>query len=136
LPTCVQSYLAHSIRDTRLFRLFTLGQRLQLRFTPSAPWRDMCATNHACPLKPAFLFRGSVRMGPLTSATGYECLLQGHGYANWRLWGIMQVSRHAGELADRAAHTRWLAEAACFPQALYPSHFLRWEQIQGRANGE
>ena len=50
----------------------------------------------------------------------------------WRLWGAFQVASMRGDLLDRAARARWLAEAVACPEALRPSSFLRWEAVEGR----
>ena len=134
LPSCVQRYLSHAVRDTRRLKMLALLQQIELRFSPTSPWKSLTAMQYVCPLKPAFFFSGSMRLAPMVSVAGYESLLAGKGRTNWRMFGSVSVADAAGELADKAAHTRWLAEAVCYPQALQPSHFLRWEAVEGKAN--
>ena len=135
LPHCVQDYLNHAVRDGRIIKRVTLRQSLQLRFTPRSKWLDLEAHQSACPLKPAFFFSGDMRMVPCTWATGYESLIGGTGRMAWRMWGALPVADLAGPLADMAAHVRWLSEAVCFPHALQPSRFLRWEAVEGSDRG-
>lgn len=47
----------------------------------------------------------------------------------------MQAAAGGGREVEQSLRVRYLADAVCFPQALLPSPFLRWEAVKGEADG-
>lgn len=130
LPACVQEFFSNSVRDQRRFRLFTLRHVMQIRLGEVGKWKDLpMAEQRVCVAVPAFVFTGSMRLGPGFSARGYESLVGGEGKMHWKLLGAYTIAEGSGLLMSKAARARWLAEAVCYPQALLPSEHLRWESL-------
>lgn len=137
LPKCVQGYLSHAVREPPSASLITLHQSVQLRFSPNSKWLPLDALQRMCPIVPAFLFTGWMNMGMSTLwAMGFESLVNENAHACWKMWGVVPLTDATGPVAAKAAHVRWLAEAACCPQALLPSAFLRWEAVEGHPSGK
>lgn len=79
---------------------------------------------------PALAGRCAARELQLRCATGAASCARNRR----RRRGPHQLAVFSVETAAAAALLA--ADAACFPQALVPSRFLRWEQVPGESNGE
>jgi hypothetical protein len=135
-PACVRLFLAHAVRDRRRFRMFTIVQDLELRFSLTGRWRAGRGVQTLSPLTPAFLFAGRLPLlGRALWARGGERLVRGRAATAWRLFGALGVAgAEGGEALTRGALARWLVEGVCAPQALAPSRFLSWKAVPGRAD--
>ncbi|KAL4421399.1 hypothetical protein ABPG75_010690 [Micractinium tetrahymenae] len=131
LPACVRAFLGRAVRDGRNFKLFTLRQLGQMKLEPRGSWKEAEAVQRACPLEPAFVWSATASLAPLISVKGFDSFVGGHGRCAWRVWGALPAAAGEGPEVDQSLLVRWLAEAACFPQALQPSSFLRWEPVPG-----
>lgn len=134
VPRCVQTFLERAVRDDRPWKLFTLTQLGQMKMDPKGGWKEATATQLACPLEPAFVWSATASLAPFVTLRGCDSFVDNSGECAWHLWGSVPAASAAGREVDRTLHLRWLADAACFPQALVPSRFLRWEQVPGESN--
>lgn len=131
LPACVKTFLSKAVRDGRRFKLFTLLQTGRMRLDPKGGWKQTEAVQRACPLEPAFVWTASASLAPLVSIKGCDSFVNGTGHCSWQLWGSVAAAAGGGPEVEQSLRVRWLAEAPCFPPALQPSHFLRWEEVTG-----
>eukprot|EP00887_Chlorella_sp_A99_P004914 scaffold4.g4914.t1 len=128
-PACVREFLARAVRDGRRFRLFTLTQVGKVRLSPGGGWREAHATLRACPLEPAFVWRATAALALFVTLQGCDSLVGGAGASGWQLWRAAPAG--GSRELDQAMLVRWLADAACYPQALLPSRYLGWEAVKG-----
>ncbi|KAI3423894.1 hypothetical protein D9Q98_009728 [Chlorella vulgaris] len=95
-------------------------------------WKECTATQRACPLEPAFVWTATANLAPLVTVKGCDSLVDNTGFCSWLLWGSVPAASGGGREVEQSLRLRWLAEAVCFPQALLPSRFLRWEAVEGQ----
>lgn len=133
LPICVQKFLKQCVTDTkRLPPTIILEQEIFLKFSKDGQWvGPMRSTQHFSPHTPGFVFSGSL---PLYWVTGYECMLHGEGSTQWRVFGLLTVSKHSGGILNKAGRLRYLSEMIYYPAALLPSPWLQWEAVEGNPN--
>lgn len=134
LPSCVNMFLGRAIRDGRTFKLFTLNHLGRMKLDVNGSWKEATATQYACPLEPAFVWSTTASLAPLVPIKGCDSFVEGEGHCAWHLWGAVPTATGSGREVDQSLLVRWLAEAVCFPQALQPSTFLRWEPVKGQNN--
>ncbi|KAI7841479.1 hypothetical protein COHA_004873 [Chlorella ohadii] len=131
LPACVKTFLSKAVRDGRRFKMFTLLQTGRMKLDPKGGWKHTNAVQRACALEPAFVWTATASLAPLVTVKGCDSLVNGSGYCSWQLWGSVAAAAGGGPEVEQSLRVRWLAEAPCFPPALQPSLFLRWEEVKG-----
>ena len=132
LPAPVARYLSHVLpQDQPSIRRLYQRQRGELRTSAqSKRWFAFQAEQVTNPIVVSYVWDARVHLLPLVHLSVRDAYAGGRASSHVKLLSRITVGADSGrpELNSGALH-RYLAEAAWYPTALFPSERLRWSAI-------
>ena len=128
IPPSALAYLqkAMPLSGPRITQLM-VEQHGQTKMSEDASWDDFKARQMITQNPPQMAWAAEAEYGPLMPVMTLTTYTNGSGSIQSYLWGLMDMFSNRGEMIKRYLMLRWLAEAVWHPDALLPSHRLRWE---------
>ncbi|GAB4820406.1 hypothetical protein N2152v2_007452 [Parachlorella kessleri] len=146
-PEPVRRYLQYALREGQpQLKCVCLKQSGYFRFLPGAgaggsaaaggeqggakAWKRLTGEAWVSVTRPGLVWSATIQLSPFTWVRGFAGYLRGRGSTHWKLCSLFRVDDIEGERSlDTVALLRFLAEAPCYPTALLPSDYLRWDPV-------
>ncbi len=135
-PPPVQRYLKRVLSDgSRIPQAVVLTQSGTMNTGEGEQWAPFASDQYVVLHKPGFDWNASVRMLPGVGVRVHDAYVQGTGYLEASLLGLVQVAYLRGNSGDIAEGElmRFLAESAWYPQVLLPGNGVEWEPLDDRS---
>jgi hypothetical protein len=100
----------------------------EIRTSPNKGWVAMEAEESFSLDPPGFVWKGSIRPGPLVRVAAVDQFADGHGSMRISAWGKIPIGTVSGPEADSGELMRFLVESVWFP-AFWVAPMVRWEAI-------
>lgn len=145
-PEPVRKYLEYALGEEQPnIKCVRLKQSGYFRFLPTTPgssaspgdptaWKKLSGEAYVSVGRPGLAWSATIQLSPFSWVRGFAGYLRGRGSTHWKLCSLFSVEDIEGEKAlDTVALLRFLAEAPCYPMALVPSPYLRWEAVDSKS---
>jgi hypothetical protein len=136
LPAPVQRYFLAVLREGQpIVAAVDVSQTGSMDFGETAPqWKSFTATQRVVIQRPGFDWDARVSVMPGLPVYVHDTYIAGEGILHAAVVGLVPLAnlRGTGEIAQGEL-MRFLAEAAWYPTALFPSQGVRWDAVDDRS---
>jgi hypothetical protein len=131
LPEPVQRHLRYAgIVGRERVDAVRLKQKGFIRLGEERGWMPFTARQYYTTDPPAFIWRGNVKLGPLTAVAATDRYSRGKGNMRVKLLSLLKIAEAGGFEMDQGALARYMNEAMWFPAA-YLKEYIQWEPLDG-----
>ena len=129
LPEPVQRHLRYAgIVGKERVNTVRLRQTGNIRQKREQSWMPFTAEQYYTTNPPAFLWKASVKFGPIPKFTVRDKYYQGKGNMQVKLFSLFKVVDAVGPEIDQGTLVRYLNEAMWFP-SVYLEDYIEWEAL-------
>lgn len=134
LPTPVQSYFRHVLKDNREYiRTVSLKQTGEFRTKESDPWVPLVADQYYGTNSPSFIWHARLKPTPYTWIEARDVYHNGIGFMEGKLLSAFPLMFDSGKEMEVSSLARYLTEAPWYPTSLLPGKHLEWKGIDAHS---
>lgn len=134
LPEPVQRYFRYVLKDGQDYiRFVRLKQTGEFRMNPDQDFKPFKAEQYFTTEIPGFIWKARLKLVPFVWIGARDMYYQGKGNMLIKMMSAITIADSKGKEMDQSTLLRFLAESPWFPTALFPSNYLKWEEIDSNS---